>query len=300
MAWSQIVEINAPRFPYEFHIHGLSDLQIGSKDSSLNAIEQRVQEIVNDPVDSGTVILGDIEDEDRPSTRSIRKAAFAERPEVIGRDMEKHLAWIDKFVIPYLLPLQKTKYGIFGILAGHHWTQITPDLTSAEYICTRLGELSGRKVPYLGEMSSFLDFRIKTPQKFGLRAVGHFQHGEGGGQTKGSTLARLDRTAQGFDADFYMRAHDCQLVATKVDKLFPKEVKNADSSPDIMSRTIPFLNLGAATQGYQPSKKSISYVETGMMRPTTIGWGSLFLKIRKARTYEDTNQNYKIDYKILI
>ena len=298
MAWSEVFELQVQKFPYEFHLHGLSDLQIGSKDSSERVIQQRLEEIVDDPVDSGTVILGDIEDEDRPSTRSIRKAAFAERPEVIDRDAEKHLAWIDKVIIPKLLPLQKTKYGIMGILAGHHYTQITPDLNSAQYICSRLSELSKRKVPYLGIMSSFIDLRFRSNGK-GIRVVGHLQHGEGGGQTKGSTLAKLDRTSQGFVADFYMRAHDCQLVATKTDQLYPKE-SQANGHPDILSRTITFLNLGSATQGYQPSKKDLSYVENSMMRPTTMGWGSIFFRVRKAWAHEDPNQSYKIDTRVLI
>jgi hypothetical protein len=210
------------------------------------------------------------------------------------------MAWIDKWVIKHLEPLQKTKYGIMGVLAGHHYTQITPILNSAQYVCNRLKEVTGREVPYLGEMSSFMDLRIGAvgkPQH--LRSVGHIQHGEGGGQTKSSTITRLDRTAQGFVADWYLRAHDCQLVAFKTDQLYPKQT-HIGNEPDILSRTIPFLNLGSATQGYQPSKKDISYVEQGMMRPTTMGWGSLNLSIRKAWQHEDPNQSYKIDYKITI
>jgi hypothetical protein len=297
MAWSHVVELPVT-FPYKMHLHGLSDLQMGSEDSSLRVIKQRVQEICDDPIDSGVVILGDIEDEDRPSTRAQRKAAFADRPEVIGRDAEKHIAWIDKFVIPELLPLQQTKYGIMGVLAGHHWTNLTPDLNSVQYICNRLKEVSKREVPYLGEMSSFLDLRFHSKNKH-VRSVGHIQHGEGGGQTKGSTLSRLDRTSQGFVADWYMRAHDCQLVATKTDQLYPKQVQPG-SEPDIMSRTIAFLNLGSATQGYQPSKTKTSYVEQGMMRPTTMGWGSLEISIRTAWIHEDIHSSLKIDYRITI
>lgn len=297
MAWSEVFELQV-KFPYQFHLHGLSDLQIGSQDCSERVIKRRVDEILDDPVDSGVVILGDIEDEDRPSTRSHRKAAFADRPEVISRDAAKHLAWIDKAVIPLLAPLQKMKHGIMGVLAGHHYTDITLDLNSAEYICNRLGEVSKRKVRYLGIMSSFIDLRFRS-EHHAVKSMGHIQHGEGGGQTKGSTLARLDRTSQGFEADWYMRAHDCQLVATKTDKLFAKEV-HVGSAPDIGHRTIPMLNLGSATQGYQPSRKAPSYVEQGMMRPTTMGWGSIFMDIRKAWAYEDPNQSYKIDYKVLI
>jgi hypothetical protein len=298
MAWVEVVEITAPKFPYEFHLHGLSDLQIGSEDCSERIIKQRVQEIVEDPVDSGCVVLGDVEDEDRPSTRERRRSAFADRPEVITRDSAKHLAWIDKVVIPLLLPLQTTKLGVLGMLAGHHYTMITPQLTSTEYICNRLFELTKRKVSYLGEMSSFLDLRIKSGYRH-IRTVGHLQHGEGGGQTKGSTLAKLDRTSQGFVADFYMRAHDCQLVATKTDQLYPKQT-HPGGSPDILSRTVAFLNLGSATQGYQPSKTKMSYIESSMMRPTTMGWGSLHFKVRKAWQHEDIHQSYKIDMKIVI
>jgi hypothetical protein len=298
MAWVEVFNLEVPKFPYRFNLHGLSDLQIGSQDCSERIIKQRVQEIVDDPIDSGVVILGDIEDEDRPTTRERRRSSFADRPEVIGRDAEKHLAWIDKVVIPLLLPLQTTKYGIMGVLAGHHWTAITPQLTSTEYICNRLFELTKRKVNYLGEMSSFMDLRFRS-DSYSVRCVGHLQHGEGGGQTKGSTLSRLDRTSQGFVADFYMRAHDCQLVATKTDQLYPKETKKG-GIPDILSKTIAFLNLGSATQGYQPSKSKTSYIEQGMMRPTTMGWGSLLFSIRKAWSFEDACQNFKIDIKIVI
>jgi hypothetical protein len=273
-------------------------MQIGSQDTSLKVIEDRIQYICADQADSGVVILGDIVDEDRPSTRGMRTAAFADRPEVISRDGQNHLLWIDKFVIPKLLPLQKIKYGIMGVLAGHHFTQLTPSLNSAQYICNRVKEITGRPVPYLGEMSSFLDLRFRDDRK-GIRVVGHLQHGVGGGQTKGSTIQKLERTAQGFEADFYMRAHDCQLVATKTDRLYPKRSQSG-SEPEMMSRTIAMLNLGAATRGYEMKKNYLSYVEKEMMRPTTLGWGSLHFSIRKAHKYEDEDQSYKADVSIVI
>lgn len=296
MSWSQVYTIDCPQFPYQFNLHGLSDFQIGSESTSLRTIEQRIEEIVNDPVDSGIILAGDIEDDDRPSTRVAKKTAFADRPEVIGNAARDHICWIDKVIIPLLLPLQQTKYGIMGILGGHHFTQLTPDLTSPEYICNRLKELSGKDVPYLGVMSSFMDLRFRNGST-GVRSVGHVQHGEGGGQTKGSTVTKLDRTSQGFQADWYIRAHDCQIVGFKTDQLYPKRVDEG-TVPDILSRTITFLNLGAATQGYQPSKKDPSYVESGMLRPTTMGWGTLKFFIRKARTDEDPSQNYRVFNKV--
>lgn len=301
MAWSEIYEIPFGKYPYEFHLHGLCDLQIGSSSTIVEMIKMRVDEILNDPCDSGVIIPGDIEDEDRPSTRSIRRSAFADRPEVPERDAEKHRAWIDQAIIPILLPLQKTRYGIMGVLAGHHWTQLSSAQNSVEYICQQLSLRSSRKVPYLGQMSAFMDLRFRhNSGRTSIRKVGHVQHGEGGGQTKSASLNKLDRTTQGFIADFYIRAHDCQIVASKFDQLYPKEIHNAAGEPVLLARHIAVLNLGSATRGYEIGKGAPSYIESKMMRPTALGWGSLKFKIRKSRRWEDPSQNGKIDIKVEI
>jgi hypothetical protein len=298
--WSQVYNLDV-RFPYELHLHGLSDLQIGSTSCSLKVIQQRIDEIVDDPVDSAVVIAGDIEDEDRPSTRSLRKATFADRVEVIERDAQKHIAYLDKIVMPMLLPLQKTKYGIMGILAGHHWTALTPNLSSAEYICNRLTELSGKTVHYLGEMSAFLDLRFRHTKGGdhgkSIRRVVHVQHGEGSGQTKASSLAKLDRTSQGFQADVYIRAHDCQLVASKTDVLYPKMVE-AGSHPDVAAKTVTMVNLGSATRGYEMNRGVASYIESKMMRPTTLGWATVKFLIRKEKVYENPQMSYNCFTKV--
>lgn len=300
MAWSELYEIPLLHIPYDMHLHGFSDLQIGSESSSSKLIQFRIKEICDDPVDSGVVILGDIEDEDRPSTRAIRKSAFADRDEVIERDAQKHMAWLDKTIIPMLLPLQKTKYGIMGVLAGHHWTQLSPVLNSVQYICMEISRLSKRPVPYLGIMSAFIDLRFRTRESGSIRKVVHIQHGEGGGQTKTAALLKLDRTSQGFIADAFIRAHDCQIVASKIDQLYPKEVKNKGSVPDLMAKTIALLNLGSATRGYDFNKGRPSYIEDKMMRPTTMGWGTLIFKVRKARAFEDPWQSNKVDIRVEI
>ena len=270
---------------------------MGSSSCLPELIKLRVEEICDDPVDSGIIIPGDIEDEDRPSTRAMRKAVFAERGEVIQRDAQKHMAWLDRDVIPALLPLQKTKFGIMGVLAGHHWTQISPVLNSVQYICQEIGRLSGRPVPYLGQMSCFMDIRFKCKNGNSIRKVVHVQHGEGGGQTKSASLNKLDRTSQGFDADVYIRAHDCQIVASKYDRLYPKESRSG-GEPTLLAKHIAVLNLGAATRGYEIGKGEPSYIESKMMRPSALGWGTVKFKIRKARTWEDPDRSAKCEIKV--
>lgn len=208
------------------------------------------------------------------------------------------MRFIDDKIIPLLLPLQKTKYGIIGILAGHHWTQLTPVINSVEYICNELTRLSGKKVTYLGEMSSFLDMRFQS-SKVSIRVVGHIQHGEGGGQTKSSSLNKLERAFQSFDADFYIRAHDCQIVASKTDRLFPKALRGGDQ-PEMLHKTVAYLNLGAATRGYEMHKGRASYIEKGMMRPSTLGWGTISFRLSKSLQDEDRHHNLKCDMKITI
>lgn len=301
MAWAEYYEIPYKSAPYEFHLHGLCDLQIGSSSTVIEKIKLWIEEICDDPFDSGVIIPGDLEDEDRPSTRAIRRGAFAGREEVIYADSRKHMAWIDKEVIPLLLPLQKrTKFGIMGVLAGHHWTQITPALNSVQYICQELTRLSGKKVEYLGQMMSFLDLRFKCQDGHNIRKVGHVQHGEGGGQTKSASLNKLDRTFHGFEADFFIRAHDCQVVATKWNRLYSKELKNKQSTPTILSKSAVGLNLGSATRGYEIGKGEPSYVESAMFRPTEMGWGTIKFKFRKARTFEDHDRNVRCDMKVEI
>lgn len=301
MAWSEVIEIPYKSKPYQFHLHGLSDFQIGSESTSITTIKTRIQEIVEDPFDSGIIICGDLEDEDRPSTRLLRKQMFAERPEVAFRDAEKHRAWIDKEVIPLLLPLQKTKFGIMGVLAGHHFTILSPALNSVQYICSELSRISKKKVSYLGEMSAFLDLRFRDEQdNKRIRQVVHAQHGTGGSQSKSGSLMKLDRTSQGFIADAYIRAHDCSLVASKSQQLYPKEMSVGSQEPEMLSRDVALLNLGAATKGYEMTKGSPSYVELAMMRPAALGWGTIVFNVRRSRRWEDQSQNTRVDLRIQI
>ncbi len=198
------------------------------------------------------------------------------------------------------MPLQKTKYGIMGVLAGHHWSVLSPALNSVEYICNELTRISCKKVNYLGEMSAFLDLRFRVRgTNGGIRQVIHVQHGEGGGQTKAAALNKLDRTSQGFIADAYIRAHDCSLVASKSQQLYPKELSKP-GDPEMLSRDVALLNLGAATKGYEMDKHKISYVESAMMRPAALGWGTLKFIIRRSHAWEDAKKGMRVDLRVQI
>lgn len=305
MAWTERWRFPFTTLPYNFNLECIADFQLGSRSCCEWKIEQHIKDILENAkhTDSGVIVAGDLEDEDRPSTRVIRAKIAAERGEVVERDSMKHVAWLEAKVIPMLLEIHEgTKYGIIGGVAGHHFTQISSGVNSVQYIYRRLEELTGKPCKYLGEMVSFLDFTFerlgcKKAHPPSVRKVGLLQHGEGGGATKASTLTKLERAAQGFEADFYIRGHDCQLVGTKTDQLYTRQ-SHGGKDPMIMSRTKAMLNLGSATMGYEFRKDSMSYIESAMMRPATMGWGTIKFKVRHAWEAEDSNHNLRCDIKL--
>lgn len=307
MAWSEKWTIPFNKYPYKFSLECLADWQLGSRSCCKWKIEQHIDDILENAktVDSGVLFAGDIEDEDRPSTRIIRAKIGAERGEVVERDSMKHVAWLEAEVVPLLLRLHTgTKYGIMGGVAGHHFTQISSGMNSVQYLFRRLQELTGKPCVYLGEMVSFIDLSFVRGAAgaarggmHSIRQVGLLQHGEGGGQTKGATVSKLERAAQGFDADFYIRGHDCQLVGTKTDQLYAKEGRS--ENPQISCRTKAMLNLGSATMGYEMGRGAPSYIESAMMRPASMGWGTMQFRVRRALLAEDKNQNPRCDIKLI-
>ena len=301
MAWveNKIITFDALR---RYTVYPISDFQLGGESCDVGLVKRIVKYISKDPYGM-PVILGDIEDDDRPTTRARRKQAFADREEVLDSEGKKYLYWLDKEIIPLLLPLAQMPLGILGILAGHHWRQITSSINSVEYICNRLKTLSGKEVPYLGQMSAWIWMRFRGDKSkgFGRQAVTkllHIQHGEGGGQALGSALNKLERTAQGFPADAYIRAHDCRLVSAKTVEVFPK---NTEGEPQLACKNIALLNIGSATRGYNLTKGRPDYVEQGMMRPLAMGWGELHMDLRKARKADgDLKGNIMLDFRIEI
>lgn len=294
------IVIDFDKLPFHFNLHVVGDWQLGSENTEEAIIDSHIDQIIADE-NAAVLSVGDLEDEDRPSTRIMRAKIAAERPEVVKRDTDKHLAELKRTLIPKLLKLHKgTRYGFLGGVAGHHYTQVSEMQNSVQVAFRETEAASNRpeKIMYWGQMSAFLTIRFRGKGVYAGRAarrVGHIQHGEGGG-TKSGTLTKLDRAAQGFMADFYVRGHDCQIVAAKYDQLYPKD---SAGSNEILSRNIAVLNIGSATQGYKIGD-SASYVESKMMRPAAMGWGVLRFTLRRALACEDKNQALRVDVRVEI
>lgn len=300
-------------FPADINLFATADWQLESGSCDRQLVRNQIEEIEADPSGGLSVILGDVEDADRPSTRSRKACTFGDRPEVLGNEAKEHLKMLDREIIPMLLPLAKTKNGMLGMLAGHHWKRLRIDgkttageevetyINSVEYMCRRLSALSGRKVPYLGQMSAWAWLRFRRlggpKNDHAVKKLVHLQHGEGGGQTLASALNKLEMTSRGFEADLLIRAHDCKLVSAKFDRLYPKDT---EGDPAILHKTVALLNIGSATRGYTLGTGDPDYVESRMMRPTTMGWGKATFKINRRSRREDPSGNWASDIDLTI
>lgn len=293
-------------------LHALADLQFGSKSCDTHLMKHEFQRVLDDPSGGMSVILGDLTDDDRPTTRDMRKAMFHDRPEVQDADARDKKFFIDQKVLPMLLPLAQTRRGIIGVLAGHHWsyvrvkgpkTEAHPGgvryVNSARYICDELGRLTKRRVPYLGIMSAWIWLHFKGPNNLGVQKLVHIQHGVGGGQTLASALNKLEMTARWAEADLLIRAHDCKLVAAKTARLGPRENRGGEIK-SLKSKVIALLNVGAMTRAYIIDGDEPDYAEMKMMRPTAMGWGEAHFDLRRCGTAEDPGRNWTADIRVTI
>lgn len=287
-------------------LHALADLQFGSKACDTYLMKHEFQRVLDDPSGGMSVILGDLTDDDRPSTRGMRKAAFHARPEVQDADARDKKFFIDHKVIPMLLPLAQTKRGIIGVLAGHHWSYVRVKgaggvryVNSARYICDELGRLTKRRVPYLGIMSAWIRLQFRGPNNLGVAKLIHIQHGVGGGQTLASALNKLEMTARWAEADLLIRAHDCKLVAAKTVRLGPREDRGGKDK-SLRAKDIVLLNIGAMTRAYVLDADEPDYAEMGMMRPTAMGWGEAHFDLRRCSSAEDPGRNWMADIRVTI
>lgn len=280
-------------------LHAIGDFQFGSRSCDTWLLKNKIQKIVDDPSGGMSVILGDITDDDRPTTRMRKAMTMADRPEVQDAAARDFKFYIDHKVIPLVLPLAKTKHGIIGVLAGHHWGLVRVKdhrgvryVNSARYISDELSRITKRHVPYLGIMSAWIWIVFRGLGHASVRKLVHIQHGVGGGQTLASALNKLETTSRWAEADLLIRAHDCKLVAGKLDRLSPKELKGDKPNRALKSRPIALLNIGSMTRGYEITQEDPDYIENEMMRPTSMGWGKAHFEIDRLPSALDPSRNW--------
>jgi len=84
----------------------------------------------------------------------------------------------------------------------------------------------------------------------------------------------------------------------KYDIIKPKEMRGRE--PELEHRTVPLLNVGAATRAYNITRGDPSYTEAGMMRPLTMGWGILKARLRYGTGSKTNRSRMRVEWNIEI
>jgi len=162
----------------------------------------RLVDYISSRPNAATLFLGDLIDDDRPSTRLLRRSMYNDRSDAFAQEDVKHLLWLDEKVIPKMKKfLDPAK--CLGMLEGDHYRRYSNGLTSTQYLCSKL------KIPYLGDGQAVLrlHFELAVGKKSRLIQI-HCQHGIGGTGRPGNAVNKLEDTAKAWQGmDMFVRAH---------------------------------------------------------------------------------------------
>ena len=190
--------------------------------------------------------------------------------------------------------LGPTKGHWLGMLRGHHYWPYSDGTTSD----TRLANALNAK--FLGDCAAILI-------RLGLGRPGHrhyrtckiwTHHGMGGGQTAGAPLNRLEHVLKVFTADIYLMAHQHKLAATKVPQVDYEIV--GKNRIRMTNRDRILACVGSFLKGYEhgstdPSGNPAgSYVEKGMLTPTTLGCPTIYIEARDGGGYPEFRADIRI------
>lgn len=183
------------------NLYCIGDVHIGSR-SFLESAFGKITEIARKDKYAYFIFSGDVTDDDRPSTRILRKAMFNDRPEAFSQEDKQHLSWMDHYVIPKIKKLIRTSERCLGILDGDHYRIYSNGMTSVQYICAKL------KVPYLGQGQALLRLRISYKGATHRVIRIHAHHGKGSGVTEAADIRELLNISRQWDrVNIFVRGH---------------------------------------------------------------------------------------------
>lgn len=251
-------------------ITGFGDPHIDSELFDRAKFEHEVDRQIKDK-HSYCIFVGDITEDDRPSTRQRRKDSHSDRPEALTLDDQKHMLWLDQKIIPIF---KKLAPRCLGMLDGDHFREYNSGITSTQYICLKTG------IPYLGERMAALRLRL-SPKVNGKTKTSTIRaydilvtHGAGSASTPGGDLNNLLKKLVGFaDYNLVLSGHTHKLVS------FQQPIQGLSKSGTLTERIFTVARCGTFLKSYKQNKKGYAeYAEytplkTGCARiHLTLGW----------------------------
>ena len=238
------------------NLYCIGDLHIGSE-AFLESAFDKICEISAKDKNAYFILSGDLIDDDRPTTRIMRRAMFNDRPDALKQEDRQHLTWLDNFVAPKLLKLIR-KDRCLGILEGDHWRQYSNGMTSGQYLCSR------HKFPYLGTGQAILrlHFAYKSGSVYTVKL--HTHHGKGGGITEAADIQALEKMSRQYEGmHLFIRGHSHKPKFLP----FVRYVDSAERPPQVRTREGFLVNSGSFRQGVVLN--SVDYAEDNLYPPTS-------------------------------
>lgn len=251
-----------------YNLMPFGDLQIGSPLFNRPMWDQYV-EAVSKVVNPITIGMGDYTDNFRPTVQARLSGVTGPDKESQWTVDEMHRSHIMKDVLPRLKPVIEKSHCL-GLLAGHHDMTYGDGTNSTQLLCKFL------KVPYLGRGECMIRVNLKFH-----RRVLHFtvwaSHGEGGGQSVGTPVLKLQKMLAHMDCDVALRGHSCDKFIFQE----PQFYLDHTSPPRLRQRNRIIANTG----GFSDSRVEgiDTYVERSNLIPKAMGWVEIHIHVKRDR-----------------
>lgn len=221
-----------------------------------------LKRIEQDPL-CRVVIVGDLTDADRPTSRERKLLMGLGRPEVLAEDDLNHMDELRTHLIPKLKPIESK---IIGAVDGDHFRIFSTGMTSTKFIMTELG------VPeaYLGERMGWVRLLVNKSGKGGSTCTFDIfvRHGKGQAGNFGTDVNALVRQNTGFDADLYIGGHTHRQWFVKIPYLYC-------GKSHIRQRYVGYARAGSLLRGFLYGETT--YPEVCEYSPLSIGWPEIFV-----------------------
>ena len=168
---------------------------------------------------------------------------------------------------------------IIGIANGNHYVDMPSGGTSDNKIC----EIMGAK--FLG-VSSLVEIIIKVGNIHSHRIVLAIHHGEGGGRTVGSSMNKLQRMANNYDADIILQGHDHNRAVDYINRL--GITRSYDGECSLQNKRILLGRTGSFLKGYVENEPS--YIVDGNLPPCDLGALKICIKPMRENKKDEKKQ----------